>query len=50
MARRSGTMGVLERFARRATEWAGSTPAFALAVLTILVWGVTGKFFGYSDT
>ena len=50
MAHRTGTMGLLERFARRATEWTGSTPAFALAVLTILIWGVTGKFFGYSDT
>jgi low affinity Fe/Cu permease len=50
MDHRSGTMGWLERFARRATEWAGSTPAFALAMLTILVWGITGKFFGYSDT
>ena len=50
MAHRSGTMGLLERFARRATEWAGSSPAFALAVLTILVWGITGPLFGYSDT
>jgi low affinity Fe/Cu permease len=50
MAHRTGTMGLLEKFARRATEWTGSSPAFALAVLTILVWVVTGKFFGYSDT
>jgi low affinity Fe/Cu permease len=50
MAHRSGTIGLLERFARRATEWTGSSGAFALAVLTILVWVVTGKFFGYSDT
>ncbi len=50
MAHRTGTMGLLEKFARRATEWTGSSPAFALAVLTILVWIVTGKSFGYSDT
>ncbi len=50
MTHRTGTVGLLERFARRATAWAGSTPAFATAVLTILVWGITGKFFGYSDT
>ena len=50
MAHRGGTMGLLERFARRATEWTGSSPAFALAVLTILVWVVTGKLFGYSNT
>src|SRR4051794_3432107 len=50
MAHRTGTMGLLERFARRATEWTGSSLAFALAVLTIVVWGITGRFFGYSDT
>jgi low affinity Fe/Cu permease len=50
MAHRTGTMGLLEKFARRATEWTGSSGAFALAVLTILVWGATGKLFGYSDT
>jgi low affinity Fe/Cu permease len=50
MAQRTGTMGLLEKFARRATEWTGSSAAFALAVLTILVWGATGRLFGYSDT
>src|SRR4051794_12994676 len=50
MAHHSGTMGLLERFARRATEWTGSSTAFGLAVLTILGWVATGKFFGYSDT
>jgi low affinity Fe/Cu permease len=50
MAHRTGTMGLLERFARRATEWAGSSTAFALAVLTIIVWGIAGKLFGFSDT
>jgi low affinity Fe/Cu permease len=43
-------MSVLERFARRATAWTGTSAAFALAVLTILVWVVTGPFFHYSDT
>jgi low affinity Fe/Cu permease len=43
-------MGLLERFARRATEWAGSSAAFALAMLTVLVWGAAGPFFGYSNT
>jgi low affinity Fe/Cu permease len=43
-------MSFLERFARRATSWTGTSAAFALAVLTILVWAVTGPIFHYSDT
>ncbi len=51
MARRRHLgMGVLEKFARRATEWTGSSWAFALAVLVILAWSVTGPMFHYSDT
>jgi low affinity Fe/Cu permease len=38
------------RFARRATDWSGSTAAFLLAVLVILAWLVTGPVFGFSDT
>jgi low affinity Fe/Cu permease len=41
---------ILERFSRRVLEWTGSTPAFALALGVILIWGMTGPFFGYSDT
>jgi low affinity Fe/Cu permease len=40
----------MEKFARRATAWTGSSWAFGLALLTILVWAVTGPVFGYSDT
>jgi low affinity Fe/Cu permease len=38
------------RFAERVTGWTGSSSAFALAVITILVWGVLGPIFHYSDT
>src|SRR5207248_2363451 len=41
---------ILEKFARRATIWTGSSWAFALAVLTIIAWAVTGPMFHYSDT
>ena len=41
---------VLERLSLRATEWAGSSWAFAIACAVILVWGVTGPMFHYSDT
>lgn len=40
----------LARFSRYATEWTGSSPAFGLACLVIIVWLVTGPLFGYSDT
>jgi low affinity Fe/Cu permease len=49
MARRKA-MGYLEKFARWATVWTGSSWAFALAVLTVVVWGLTGPYFRYSDT
>jgi low affinity Fe/Cu permease len=43
-------MGPAERFARAATVWAGSSWAFGISVLTIIVWAVTGPFFHFSDT
>ena len=45
------TLGALfERFSRWATIWTGSTMAFLLALVTVVVWAVTGPFFGFSDT
>jgi low affinity Fe/Cu permease len=43
-------LGIVERFARHATEWTGSSWAFGLAVLIVLVWAATGPIFGFSDT
>jgi low affinity Fe/Cu permease len=40
----------LERLATSVTHWTGGTSAFAIAVGTIIIWMVTGPFFGYSDT
>src|SRR5947199_8877975 len=40
----------MERLSGRMTAWTGSSLAFALAVVTILVWAVTGPFFKFSDT
>ena len=48
--RRFNHMSLLEKFARHATAWTGSSWAFGLAVLIILVWAVTGPLFGFSDT
>ena len=40
----------LERASGAVTAWTGSSAAFAVAVLVILAWVVTGPVFGYSDT
>jgi low affinity Fe/Cu permease len=40
----------LEAASRAVTQWTGSSWAFALAVLVVVVWLVTGPVFHYSDT
>jgi low affinity Fe/Cu permease len=40
----------LERWSHQVTVWSGSSWAFALAVLVILAWLVSGPLFGFSDT
>ena len=40
----------LEGLAQRVTEWTGGSWAFGVALATIVVWGVTGPIFGFSDT
>lgn len=41
---------LLERFSRKATEATGTSAAFILACLVILVWITTGPLFHFSDT
>jgi len=49
--KRAGTVGrALERFSLAATEWAGSSWAFAVALAVILAWALTGPIFHFSDT
>jgi len=48
-AKRSAVLSAFDRFASRVTRWAGSPVAFALALLSILVWGLTGRYFRYSE-
>jgi low affinity Fe/Cu permease len=40
---------LFERFANWATKATGSATAFILAVLIIVVWGITGPIFKFSD-
>jgi low affinity Fe/Cu permease len=46
----SAHAGWLERASRAATERTGSSLAFGLAFGIIIVWGLTGPIFGFSDT
>ena len=39
-----------EKIATKITNWTGSSPAFLIAFLIILVWGIMGPVFKYSDT
>lgn len=48
--KRSSLGLMLEQFSRRATEATGTSTAFILALLVIVVWLVTGPIFRYSDT
>jgi low affinity Fe/Cu permease len=42
--------GFFTHFARVTSEAAGHPPVFALALLIIIVWAVTGPVFAFSDT
>jgi len=48
--KRNRISAMLERFSRKATEATGTSSAFILAVLVIVVWIVTGPLFHFSDT
>ena len=36
--------------AQRTAEWVGTPQAFGLALILIVLWGISGPMFGYSDT
>ena len=42
--------GFFEKMARKATMATGSTPAIIISFSLIIIWGVTGPFFHYSET
>jgi len=48
--KRNGLSQLLERFSRKATEATGTSTAFILACLVIIVWITTGPLFHFSDT
>ena len=50
MAQRGKRAHLLERFSHEATQATGTSYAFVVAVAVIVIWGVTGPLFGFSDT
>ena len=48
--KRKGIGRLLERFSQKATHATGTSLAFALALGTIVVWGITGPLFQFSNT
>ena len=50
MNRSSATPSVFRRFAHSVSHAAGTSSAFVLACVVIIVWAATGPAFNYSDT
>jgi len=48
--RKNGFRARFEKFSARVTKATGSPTAFLIALLALLIWGVTGPFFKFSDT
>ncbi len=48
--KRSKISELLEKFSHQATWATGTSSAFVLAVLVIVVWAITGPLFHFSDT
>lgn len=42
--------GMFERFSNNVTQATGSTPAFMVAFLLIVIWACSGPFFHFSET
>ncbi|WP_234733147.1 low affinity iron permease family protein [Tellurirhabdus bombi] len=48
--KKKGFSAVFERFSTLVTKATGSSTAFLLALLTVIIWLITGPIFHYSDT
>ena len=48
--RTNGLTRSFETFSERVTLWAGSTAGFMLGATTVIVWGLLGPSFHYSNT
>src|SRR5688500_1061570 len=50
MSKQKGIHAYFEKFAGAVTRYTGKPVAFILAFSTIIVWGITGPIFQFSDT
>ena len=50
LSRKEKNRAPFQRFARASARAAGGGPAFGLALIVILAWGVTGPLFHFGDT
>ena len=50
MDKPSNQKGLFEKFSNAATKFTGSSTAFVIALLTVLLWAITGPLFHYSET
>jgi low affinity Fe/Cu permease len=49
--KKSGGLGLmLERFSLKATKATGTSGAFVIALAVLIVWGISGPLFHFSDT
>ncbi len=50
LAESAGRHGPFRRFAQASSQYMGSPIAFSAAVLLLLIWGITGPLYHYSDS
>ncbi len=43
-------LSLFERFSNKVTTWAGSSYAFSIAFIIVLLWAISGPFFNFSET
>ncbi|PYR39918.1 MAG: hypothetical protein DMF93_12485, partial [Acidobacteria bacterium] len=49
--RKPASLGArIEDFSTAVTKWSGTSTAFALAMLIVVVWAIVGPVFHFSDT
>lgn len=48
--KKPASCSLFTRFAKKVSRACGHPVAFAVAVGTLVVWGISGPFFGFSDT
>jgi low affinity Fe/Cu permease len=48
--KRNNLSQMLERFSRKVTEATGTSTAFIIALLVIIIWIISGPLFNFSDT